>query len=229
MKLACYACSVLAFCAVATLANEDSPETCACEAKKFGFTIDCTTAGHQAQLDALGVLAAKSCDKDCSSEECHKNFILVQSHHDFCLFGDVPELSEDAFHIYEGKCEECRIVKKRDPDLIDCPPAKCDDSGDKAFQGLIANNCSTACSTDACAGFYQILRVEHDRCHHDTISPLSESGLHEYEDPCASVSCNPLSADADVASQLVCVSSAFTPWFGKLSALAVAAWLAVVL
>jgi hypothetical protein len=236
MKFAGYSCRVCCCALVAALAvtisttaaAEDSHHTCACEANELGFTIDCSTAGHQAQLDALGVLQAKGCDKDCSSDECHKNFLIVQSHHDFCLHGDVPELSEDSFHIYEGKCEECSIIKKRDPALVDCPPAKCDDSGNAAFQGLLANNCLTDCSTDVCAGFYQVLRVEHDRCGHDTLSQVSENGLHEYEEPCEAVSCNALSTEADVDAQLVCESSAFMPWWvGKLSVLTVATLLVV--
>lgn len=206
MKL--YACSIVALVAKAA-ASESDHHSCACEAKELGFTIDCLTNGD-GLLSAVASLQENSCDKDCKSEACRKNFLIVQSHHDHCLHDEVPSVVEDALHTYEGICEECTILKKSDPSLENCPVPVCDNRGNEAYRGLLTNGCLTNCATSVCAGHYQVLRAEHDICKHDTLDTAAEIGIHEYEDICEEFNCNVL-AEVDIAAQLICAeSSAFT-------------------
>ena len=177
--------------------------SCACEAQELGFNIDCSQSDFM--LNALSSLQANNCDIDCSSDICHKNFLIIQSHHDFCLQDEVPAPVEDAFHAFEESCQGCQITKKRDPKLLDCPKAVCDDRGDRAFQVILTSGCFDDCSTSVCASNYQILRAEHDLCDHDTLSDSSETGLHEFEDICGAFGCNIMADESLIAAQLVCV------------------------
>jgi len=183
--------------------GHEEGHSCACEAEELNFTIDCT----QAELleTTLSTLVINNCSTDCSSDICHTNFLIMQAHHDFCLHDEVPTSVEDSFHDFEGKCEECSITKKRDPNLDECPDAKCDNSGNEAYQVLLTNGCLTDCSVEICKDNYQILRSEHDNCDHDTLDVSAETGLHSYEDVCEAQNCNSLKTDAEVDAQLVCV------------------------
>lgn len=178
-------------------------ESCACEAQQLGFNIDCSQ--RDLMLTALSTLQANTCDVDCSSNTCHKNFLIVQSHHDFCLHDEVPGPVEDAFHDFEESCRGCHITKKRDPDLLDCPTAVCDDRGDRAYQTMLTSGCLDDCSTTVCVSNYQILRAEHDLCDHDTLSESSETGIHDFEEICEAFNCNVLTTESLIAAQLVCV------------------------
>lgn len=62
--------------------------SCACEAEEFGFTIDCDADAPM--LAALNQLQALGCATDCSSEDCLVNWVIVQSHHDYCPETDLP-------------------------------------------------------------------------------------------------------------------------------------------
>ena len=63
----------------ASSAAESNGHSCACEAEEFGFEIDCSNP--QPQLDSLAILQSSGCANDCSSAECEKHYLLVQSHH----------------------------------------------------------------------------------------------------------------------------------------------------
>jgi hypothetical protein len=176
--------------------------SCACEAKENGFSIDC--ANSALLLVTLAALIADDCSTDCSSAACHKNFLIVQSHHDFCLDTEVPSPVEDAFHDFEAVCENCEITRKRDPDLSNCPVFVCDNRGDKAYEALLTEGCVNACSSSTCGNNYQILRSEHDNCDDGTVSESAESGFHDLEESCEAFNCNSLLTDQRVTEQLVC-------------------------
>lgn len=177
--------------------------SCACEAVELGFDIACSNG--DLLLKTLSLLEADGCSKDCSSDSCHKNFLIIQSHHDFCLHHEVPSPVEDGFHDYEGVCEECAIQRKRDPELPDCPDAVCDKRGNEAYQVLLTSNClNNGCNSTICAENYRILRSEHDKCDHDTLSKSAESGIHDFEEICESNNCNSLLTDEDVIQELFC-------------------------
>jgi len=173
---------------------------CACEAEELGFEIDCTKS--DLLLTTLADLIKEDCSKDCTSDSCFKNFMIVQSHYDFCLQEEV--FFEDAFHEFEGVCEHCAISRKRNFDLTDCPIAECDSRGDTAYEVLLTENCLADCSTNVCGENYQILRTEHDNCEHDTLSESAETGIHDFENVCGKFNCNSLLTDSSVAEQLVC-------------------------
>ena len=83
--------------------------SCACEAEELGFKIDCSDTA--AMLEALTFLNANSCVTDCSSEECEKNYYIVQAHHDFCPEENIPEAIEDGFHDFDESCVACGIAR----------------------------------------------------------------------------------------------------------------------
>jgi hypothetical protein len=188
-----------------SLANDDHAdgENCACVAEDYGFDIDCTAS--QVLLDALVSLESNNCNIDCSSQLCESNFYIVQAHHDFCLHNEVPDPVEESFHIYESTCKECKILRKRDPSLTNCPSPVCDGRGDEAYLTLLANDCFSDCSTSVCASAYQVLRSEHDSCADGTMGLTSESGIHDAEDICKAFNCNTLTDESRVAEQLVCI------------------------
>ena len=66
---------------IVAAAEEGQFHKCACEAEDFGFPID---GGRTAAiLTAMVALQTGGCSADCSTA-CEKNFLIVQSHHDYC-------------------------------------------------------------------------------------------------------------------------------------------------
>ena len=225
------AVTTLTFLAIGiTLAAEEEHEhgghICGCEAEELGFEIDCTN--QDVMLDALKTLQDNNCVSDCGGEDgpCFKSFLIVQSHHDHCLHGEVPEEVEDNFHGLEKSCREfeCLIGKKYDADLPDCPPSKCDDSGNNAHAELKANGCEADCSTEICSANYKILRSEHDNCAEDTLTLEAETGLHDFEELCEEQNCNALRPGLD-DEQTECHDSAAPKTTTVASAAALAALL----
>jgi hypothetical protein len=220
MKLCClFTLIAPVFCA----GSEDEHahhNSCACEAEENGFSIDC--ANSALLLDTLAALIADDCSTDCSSAACHKNFLIVQSHHDFCLHDEVPSPVEDAFHDFEAVCEHCAITRKRDPDLSNCPVSVCDNRGDEAYQALLTEGCVNACSSSTCANNYQILRSEHDNCDDGTISESAETGIHDLEEICEAFNCNSLLTDQRVTEQLICTEESNAVVASRVSGLLVA-------
>eukprot|EP00586_Coscinodiscus_wailesii_P017503 CAMPEP_0172499884 /NCGR_PEP_ID=MMETSP1066-20121228/132188_1 /TAXON_ID=671091 /ORGANISM="Coscinodiscus wailesii, Strain CCMP2513" /LENGTH=238 /DNA_ID=CAMNT_0013273869 /DNA_START=149 /DNA_END=865 /DNA_ORIENTATION=+ len=185
-------------------ASEDSHESCACASLQSNFVIDCNNT--KAMTDALAILITNDCATDCSSGVCADNFKMVQSHHDFCLHEEVPQIVENSFHDYEDVCEHCDIRRKRDPALGDCPSAVCDTRGNDAFATLVSSGCLDNCDTSVCASNYYVLRSEHDNCEHDTLEESAENGIHNFEEVCESNNCNSLLSEEDVRNQLICRS-----------------------
>eukprot|EP00579_Thalassiosira_antarctica_P001491 CAMPEP_0201872914 /NCGR_PEP_ID=MMETSP0902-20130614/5526_1 /ASSEMBLY_ACC=CAM_ASM_000551 /TAXON_ID=420261 /ORGANISM="Thalassiosira antarctica, Strain CCMP982" /LENGTH=236 /DNA_ID=CAMNT_0048399347 /DNA_START=50 /DNA_END=760 /DNA_ORIENTATION=+ len=187
---------------LATFANYTTAEvhSCACEAEEFGFQIDCEARG--AMLNAMSFLTTNGCATDCSSADCEKNYLIVQSHHDYCPEENIPEDIEDGFHDYDVSCTACEISRAFTEGAPNCPAAKCDDnSGNDAYAAMAEAGCGTDCSSDACRDNYLTLLVTHDDCEHDTLSRASEEGLHDMERACVDVVCNSVDG-AD--KQLVC-------------------------
>jgi hypothetical protein len=82
--------SVVSCCCIirGVAAEEGHVHKCACESVEFGFSIDCDDTA--AMLTAMAALQAGGCSADCSSAECEKNFLIVQSHHDYCAEDALP-------------------------------------------------------------------------------------------------------------------------------------------
>ena len=174
--------------------------SCACEAEEFGYQIDCEAQG--VMLDALSFLKTNGCASDCSSADCEKNYLIVQTHHDYCPQDKIPEEVEDGFHDYDTSCIPCEIFRAFTEGAPDCPTPNCDDnSGNDAYAALAEAGCGVDCSSDACRDNFFILRATHDLCEHDTLSRASEEGIHDMETSCAIHICN--AADGG-SNQLVC-------------------------
>jgi hypothetical protein len=195
-------------------------QSCACEAEENGFSIDCSNG--ELLLDTLATLIADDCSKDCSSKACHKNFLIVQSHHDFCLHDEVPSPVEDAFHDFEEVCDHCSITRKRDPDLSNCPVSVCDKRGDQAYQALLTEGCVISCTSSTCGKNYQILRAEHDNCDDGTISESAETGIHDLEEICEPFNCNSLLTNERMAEQLICTEESNAVIASRVSGLLIA-------
>ena len=193
--------SLLAIASV-VVKGEGDHESCACAAKEEGFAIDCSNQGQMTA--ALAALSANDCDVDCSAEVCHRNYLIIQSHHDYCLESELPPTIEDALHVYEDFCDECEIAKKFDPSLDQCPAASCtDDSGNDAWTALVGNGCDTDCSSSVCGKNFRMLKVVHDTCPEDTLNTAAEANFHDLEEACNDIhGCN-LSNSSD-PSALVC-------------------------
>ena len=170
---------------------------CACEAEEFGFEINCTNT--DAMIAAMTNLQTLGCSADCSSAECEKNFLIVQSHHDYCNDDEVPEVVEDGFHDYDEVCTHCAISQKSISGVAPCPAVTCDSSGNDAYAAAIDEGCENDCSSEECIKHYLILKTVHDTCDHDVLTQAAEEGLHDLEVPCAAHVC-----DTGVSDQLVC-------------------------
>lgn len=175
---------------------------CACEAEEVGFTIDC--ANTTAMTDALTFLTTNGCATDCSSEECEKNFYIVQAHHDFCPEEDIPEIIEDKFHDYDEVCTQCEIRRQFVEGAPNCPAPSCEDeSGNEAYTSLIAQGCNLDCSSTECQSLFHVLLITHDACEHDVLSSAAEIGYHDVERSCVNAVCNDVSGV--LADPLVCL------------------------
>ena len=87
----CYLCKttflVAAAAAVCLLAEgvtaaEGEKHSCACEAEEMGFKINCDDTATM--LASMTALQADGCASDCTVGDCEKNWLIVQSHHDYC-------------------------------------------------------------------------------------------------------------------------------------------------
>mmetsp|Transcript_39006 Transcript_39006/g.94416 ORF Transcript_39006/g.94416 Transcript_39006/m.94416 type:complete len:236 (+) Transcript_39006:160-867(+) len=192
-------------------------KSCACAAEEYGFAIDCDDG--DTILATLPLLEANNCAEDCSSEACRTNFLIMQVHHDHCRHALVPDPVKDGIHFYEDACEECYILPGNDPSLPDCPDYSCTDgSGDAAYNNMLINGCLEDCTSAKCSADYKTLRLVHDLCDENAISPISETGIHDFEEICEDQRCN-VGAQAP-EDQLVCTDEPSDAVVWKESAIA---------
>jgi len=185
-------------------AEEEHDHFCACEAEEFGFDIDCSNT--EAMTTAMDNLATLNCGNDCTSEECEKNWLTVQTHHDYCYNNEIPQAVEDGFHDYDEVCASCDIVRKPVEGAENCPVANCEDgSGNDAYQELTELGCLDDCSIDGCEAAFLTLLTVHDQCEHDALQQAAEEGFHDAEEACYDLyQCNAV----NVPDQLTCTESA---------------------
>lgn len=183
--------------------DDDDKPTCACVAEEYKFNMDCN--GEAAMLDALSILKNTGCATDCSSDECQKNWYIVQAHHDYCDPQALPTAVEDDFHDFDQVCESCAIDRIFIEGAPDCPAPNCEDqSGNQAYAFLVDNGCTVGCADKPeCRENYITLRVVHDGCDHEVLTTDAEEGLHDFEESCETVVCNAQGSQDD---QLTCTS-----------------------
>lgn len=167
---------------------------CACEAKEFGFMIDCSKAA--AVTDAADYLKANTCTT-AKTKECEKNFLILQSHHDFCPHDTLPSTVENDLHVYEGSFKSCSIPRDYDSKLGMCPAFDCDaiDMSSKltAAATYLTTNCDSTCASDNCTAAFQSILMAHDTCDEDKLPGTVETTLHDFEEKCEDALCNSLS------------------------------------
>lgn len=184
--------------------NDHDHESCACAAEEDGFVIDCFNQG--ATTIAELALAVNNCNTDCSTELCHRSYLVVQSHHDYCLSTEITSTLEATFHLFKDTCGRgCEIRAKANPSLPNCPQASCTDgSGNAAYAALVAAGCVSDCSSAACGPFFRTALAVHDSCPEGSLSETAEEGFHSIEEMCLPPhGCNALAGD-DAENPLVC-------------------------
>lgn len=166
--------------------EEEVKESCACVAGRLGFNIDCTN--DAAITNAINYLSENNwiCSSCQPSDECVKQFAILQTHHDYCHHEEIPEAAEHEIHDFEAFYEGCSIKRRYDSDLDDCPAGKCSTAKtDLPSQAeLDAADCATDCSSATCKEYFQAILWAHDNCEHDEIKQIHETALHDLEETC---------------------------------------------
>ena len=165
--------------------EEEEKESCACAAGRLGFSIDCD---NQAVMNAaITYLSTNGVCASCApTDECKKQFAILQTHHDYCHHEEVPEEAEHEIHDFEAFYEGCTIKRRYDTQLENCPVGACATAKtDLPTQAqLNAADCDTDCSSDACKSYFQAILWAHDNCEHDEIEQFHETALHDLEETC---------------------------------------------
>jgi hypothetical protein len=155
---------------------------CACMAEDMDFEINCAKpAAVKAAYDKVVACS------DCSTDECTKNWAIVEAHHDLCFHDEIPKEVEVGFHDLEEKCEHaCLVGRKKEAGMSECEVVDCDQS-DAVLGAFSWDGCAASCSATCGAG-YALLRAFHDQCA-EGISMTYEKMLHELEEPCEEYNC----------------------------------------
>ncbi|QDZ17876.1 hypothetical protein HOP50_01g03820 [Chloropicon primus] len=180
---------------VAASATDDHDEDhhkCACEARKYGVSISCTSLNVMLVEKAIEHLQLPSNNCNATKNACPGHFFLLQAHHDFCPHDVLPAAAEKLIHDYEDNYEECEIARQYDVSLPNCEPVSCADPSlfTNAVTTLANNNCNTTCGSPVCKAAIQTLLMGHDSCDHDELTEEAEKGLHDYEEACEDFLCN---------------------------------------
>ena len=82
---------------------------------------------------------------------------------------------------------------------------------------MLINGCLDDCTSAKCSADYKTLRLVHDLCDENALSPISETGIHDFEEICEDQHCN-IGAQAP-ADQLVCIEKPWGATFWKQDAI----------
>merc|ERR1719265_3101233 len=119
---------------------------CVCQAAVQGWKLDCSTmAPVKAAVTYLNANLG-DCHKENPTEECKKQFHILQSHHDHCLHNELAEDVEIHLHYFEKYYEDCQVNRQFDPNLPQCPPVECNDKA--ALEAAVMDlncDCATTC------------------------------------------------------------------------------------
>eukprot|EP00227_Mantoniella_beaufortii_P013065 CAMPEP_0197589094 /NCGR_PEP_ID=MMETSP1326-20131121/10148_1 /TAXON_ID=1155430 /ORGANISM="Genus nov. species nov., Strain RCC2288" /LENGTH=258 /DNA_ID=CAMNT_0043153995 /DNA_START=150 /DNA_END=926 /DNA_ORIENTATION=+ len=179
---------------------------CACEAKEMGFTIDCANMAPVTAAVAY-LKATPSCVETTKAADCEKNYLTLQSHHDFCPPDSLPTNLETIIHAYEEFFSDCFIPRQYNSKLGMCPAFDCAASNMAAnltaATTFLTNNCTTACASAECKAAFQSVYMAHDTCDEKMLPGTVETALHAFEDVCAANNCNTRNTPYDLAT-VVC-------------------------
>ena len=170
--------------------EEEEMKSCACAAREHGFDIDCTNPAPISA--AIAYLSTNGVCRSCEpTDECKKQFAILQTHHDYCHHEEIPDTAETEIHdfeaFYQGD-DTCFIMRRYDTTLDDCPAGVCADAAtDLPTQAqLDLADCSNDCSSSTCKTYFQQILWAHDNCEHDEIEQFHETALHDLEETCDS-------------------------------------------
>jgi hypothetical protein len=166
--------------------DHDDHEECVCLAAEQGWTIDCSNMDPV--VTAISYLEnTDACATTSHTEECEKQYHIMQSHHDHCTHESMDESMERVIHDFEHLYEDCEISRAYDDELDMCPDVTCSaastELGD-ARATLTANNCNSNCDSDACKTLFHKLVKAHDTCDEDDLPTTLENTLHDFEETC---------------------------------------------
>lgn len=184
------------------VAQHQDELSCACALERSNQTVSCTSDNADL-VTAMQILQTNDCGNSCLNDICQNAFYLVQAHHDYCFFNELPGTLSTIFHSFETKCIDCSIIRKNNPALQPCPAANCEnDSGKIAFEVLASSDCQKDCSTKDCTDSFQYLRAVYDVCPDGTLDLIAELAVNDYDAPCAPYDCN--TGAAETTNDLMC-------------------------
>ena len=159
---------------------------CECLANEQGWSIDCTNAVPMTNaVRYLNTTAA--CDDSSPTEECEKQYHIMQAHHDHCRHDEIDHSLKRMIHDFETLYEDCTITRKYDPALTMCPDVDCSTAGIdlvNAKTQLTAYGCDTDCSSTQCLSLFHKVVKAHDTCMESDLPTTIENALHDFEDSC---------------------------------------------
>ena len=161
-------------------------EKCECLANEQGWRIDCTNAALM--TDAIRYLnTTAACDDTSPTEECEKQYHIMQAHHDHCKHDEIDQSLKRMIHDFETLYEDCTISRKYDPALTMCPDVDCSTAGIdlvNAKAQLTTYGCDTDCSSIECRSLFHKVVKAHDTCMESDLPTTIENALHDFEDSC---------------------------------------------
>ena len=117
-------------------------ESCACVAEQQGWTIDCAKPAPVSA--AATYLTDNNCKDNNTTDACEMNFHIIQSHHDFCGYDDIPVEAELLVHELDPYFTHCNVRRQHDQDMPQCPAVDCKDKS--AMEAAVAKLASPACA-----------------------------------------------------------------------------------
>ena len=192
--------------------EETTKPTCACASRTHRFAIDCTDkTTMQAAIDYLS--ANGICSSCEPTDECKKQFLILQTHHDYCHHTEIPDSAELEIHDFEGHYDGCSISRRYVDTANDCPALgyTCANAATNlpTQEQLTTANCATSCNSETCITYFQQILLAHDTCDHDEIEQFHETALHNLEEVCDAAGhwCNTAPESTNRLDTSLCVTS----------------------
>ena len=199
--------------------EETIKPTCACASRTHRFEIDCTD--KPTMQAAIDYLSANGICSSCEpTDECKKQFLILQTHHDYCHHTEIPDTAEHEIHDFEGNYDGCSISRRYVDTAKDCPALgyTCATAATKLptlAQLTTADCAATKCKSELCITYFQQILLAHDTCDHDEIKQFHETALHDLEEVCDAAGhwCNTAPESTIRLDTSLCVTSGATSKF----------------
>ena len=139
-----------------------------------------------------------------SSMTCEPEYVVLQTHHDFCPHDVLPEDAEKVLHDFEDYYNDCIIPRTYDPSLPNCAAVDCSNSAlfTEAAAVLESLSCNVTCDNAQCKAAIKTILMGHDTCDESALPTVVEKALHDYEDACEDYLCNSRTTPYDPATEV---------------------------